>query len=75
MRVHDYEIKAADIGKPYVTIHGKVYLASNFIGCILPMDVGKLVYVTNGILQVENNEQFTARKNKACNAQRVLTAS
>ena len=40
---------------------GRVWMALDFIGRILPGDVGKRVYQVGGILQVENDEQRARR--------------
>jgi len=62
-----YELRAKDVGKPWLHAFGYVWPVSGFIGRILPQDVGKRVYwrgntkYNRGILQVENNEQRNAR--------------
>lgn len=56
-----YTLTVADIGKPYIRAFGKSWPVENFIGRILPGDVGKRVYQSDGILQVENDEQMAKR--------------
>ncbi len=64
-----YTITHGDIGKPAITAFGHAWTVTDWIGRILPGDVGKRVYrVSNDddlgqsyILQVENNEQRDAR--------------
>lgn len=57
-----YTISRFDIGRPTIRAFGKVWLTQNFIGRILPRDVGKKVYLRDDILQVENDEQFNRRR-------------
>lgn len=57
-----YTISRFDIGRPTIRAFGKVWLTQNFIGRILPRDVGKKVYLRGDILQVENDEQFNRRR-------------
>jgi hypothetical protein len=56
-----YTISRFDIGRPTIRAFGKVWLTQNFIGRILPRDVGKKVCLRGDILQVENDEQFNRR--------------
>ena len=49
-----YEIKESDIGQ-------FIDLAGDF-GCALPSDVGRLIYLRNGIIQMESVEQMNKRK-------------
>lgn len=63
-RVHGrpfYTLKDSDVGKSSLRIFGRYVATTNFIGRIMPMDVGKRVYDVGGILQVENEEQRGAR--------------
>ena len=41
---------------------GKAHRLSDVIGTVQRHDIGKLMFVTRGVLQVENEEQFTERK-------------
>ena len=43
-----YTIKDSDVGKPILRAFGQVWLTVNFIGQILPIDVGKRVYRVAG---------------------------
>lgn len=56
-----YELTAEDVGKPTIRAFGQVWMAVDFIGRILPGDVGKRVFMREGILQVENDAQRAAR--------------
>ena len=58
-----YTITQADVGKPFLRLFGRIRVTSDWIGCILPCDVGKRVFLTAGVdvLQVENNEQHDTR--------------
>jgi hypothetical protein len=56
-----YTIKREDIGKPSLGIFGRVWLTSGWIGVIQPRDVGKRVYLSGDVLQVENDEQMNQR--------------
>lgn len=56
-----YEIQPEDVGKRSIHAFGSSWSVVGFIGRILPTDVGKRVYVSNGILSVENDEQRAAR--------------
>ena len=55
------ELSKEHIGQPWLKAFGNIWLVSDFIGRILPQDVGKRVYLIGGILQVENDEQRTRR--------------
>ena len=55
------EITNADVGKKFFVAFKCVWPVSNFIGQILPQDVGKRVYRIGDILQVENDEQRNRR--------------
>lgn len=57
------EITIADIGKVMFPAFGRKWSTCNFIGRILPGDVGKRVYQVGDILQVENDEQRDERIN------------
>lgn len=56
-----YEITPSDVSRPTIRAFGKTWLVVNFIGRILPGDVGKRVYQFRDILQVENDEQRAER--------------
>lgn len=58
-----YTIKKSDVGRPWLKAFGRVWMVSDFLGRIMNQDVGKRIYKTSGdVLQVENKEQFIARK-------------
>ena len=66
-----YEIKKDDIGKRRIVLKCNccnkikndidIY---NFMGYILPCDIGKRIYKNGNIYQVENQEQLNKRINK-----------
>lgn len=56
-----HEITRADVGKAWLRLFGRVWPVADFIGRILPMDVGKRIYLCDDIVQVENDEQRDAR--------------
>ena len=55
-------IAQADVERPFFKAFGRSWPASDFIGRVLPGDVGKRVYLVGDILQVENEEQRTRRE-------------
>lgn len=57
-----YELKPSDVGKPFLTAFGETWNVTDFMGRIIPQDVGKRVYVRGSVLQVENNEQRDKRE-------------
>jgi len=61
-----YTVKQADVGRWIIRAFGRVWPVSGFIGRVLEQDVGKRVYQIGGVLQVENREQFEARKGLTC---------
>jgi hypothetical protein len=56
-----YTITKADIGRFSIRFHGQSWPVVNFIGRIMPQDVGKRVYEIRGILQVESQDQLNNR--------------
>jgi hypothetical protein len=57
-----YELKKTDVGKVLISAFGRKWLVSDFIGRVLPTDVGKRVYkAAADMLQVENNAQRARR--------------
>jgi hypothetical protein len=60
MRQH-IDLDQSHVGKPWIRAFGRTWLCSDFIGRVLPQDVGKRVYLVGDILQVENNEQRDKR--------------
>lgn len=56
-----YTMQRGDVDKPALRILGGTWLTCDWIGRILPSDVGKRVYLVGGILQVENDEQRAER--------------
>ena len=60
------EITQADVGKVLFPAFGRKWAVSEFIGRIMPQDVGKRVYkVAPDMVQVENNEQRARRTGSA----------
>jgi hypothetical protein len=55
------EIIAADVDTEHFRAFGKVWPVEEFIGRIMPCDVGKRVYKVGDIVQVENDQQMAAR--------------
>ena len=55
------EIEIADVGKKRFKAFGKSWRVEEFIGQILPQDVGKRVVLVGDIVQVENDQQRDAR--------------
>ena len=59
-----YTITRRDVGSHLIEAFGRKWLAQNFIGRIMPCDVGKRVYVVApNVLQVENDDQLRKRLN------------
>lgn len=56
-----YELQQSDVGRPFLKIFDRVWSVTDFMGRILPGDVGKRVYLVSGILQVENDAQRAKR--------------
>lgn len=56
-----YTLSREDIGIAHLAAFGRLWPVSDFMGRILSGDVGKRVYLRDGVLQVENDEQRTAR--------------
>lgn len=56
-----YTITSADVGQFAIQAFGRVWPVSDFLGRVLPQDVGKRVYLRDGVLQVENYAQRDAR--------------
>lgn len=57
-----YTLTTADVGRPWIKAFGRTWMASGFIGRILPGDVGKRVFLVGDVLQVENDGQRAARE-------------
>ena len=57
-----YALQLTDVNKPTIQCFGRTWLVANFLGRVLPRDVGKRVYRRGAILQVENDEQREARR-------------
>lgn len=85
---HVHTIEEADVGKASHKIAGRTWRVSDWIGSILPSDVGKRVYLvtfgdaaSDAFLQVENDEQRDRRevvpaslKDFVCGTRRVVPA-
>lgn len=56
-----YEVQPEDVGKRFLSIHGVTHMLSNSIGYIQEIDVGKLIYVKDYGLAIENDEQRDRR--------------
>lgn len=57
-----YEIQPQDVGKRSIHAFGSSWSVAGFIGRIFRGDVGKRVYLRDGVLSVENDEQLRARE-------------
>lgn len=58
-----YTIARSDVGQTLLRAFGRVWSVSDLMGMVLPIDVGKRVYLTDScVLQVENEEQFRVRR-------------
>lgn len=55
-------ITEKDVNKPFYRFGKLTFNVSSFIGRILPMDVGKRVYLVGDTLQVENDKQRKKRE-------------
>ena len=56
-----FTISQEHVGQTSVFVHPYRHLTSNWIGQILPSDVGKRVYVEADVLTVENDKQRDRR--------------
>lgn len=56
-----YTITEADLGQPFIRAFMRVWAVVNFLGRVLPSDVGKRVSLRDGVLQVESSAQRDAR--------------
>ena len=56
-----YELSIYDVGNATIHAFGKTIWAVDFIGRILPRDVGKRVFMVGDVPQVENDEQRERR--------------
>ena len=62
-----YTISPADVGRSTINAFGKIWRVADFIGTVIPGDVGKRVYLQNNaandykFLQAENDKQRDAR--------------
>lgn len=60
-RTYLFTIQPDHVGKCSVLARGKMYSMSSVMGRIIERDVGKQVFETNGVIQVENDEQRDRR--------------
>ena len=60
-----YTLQASDVRRPLLIAFGQAWPVVNFIGRVLPQDVGKRVYLVGDILQVENDDQRAKRLARA----------
>lgn len=56
-----YQLQPSDVERPFIRAFGRVWPTANFIGRVLPGDIGKRVYQVGDILQVENDKQRADR--------------
>lgn len=59
--VYAFTIGEEHVGAVRVKVGGRTFMTVNFMGRILPGDIGKRVYLNGDILQVENDGQRAAR--------------
>lgn len=55
-----YTIQHADVGKRHLQLFGRPRQL-DCLGEVLPMDIGKRIYLSGDVLQVENTQQFRRR--------------
>ena len=67
-----YEIESVDVGQASLYAFGKRWLVLDFMDEVQTQDVGKRVYCEDGLLQVENNEQFQRRTHEHENMLEVM---
>ena len=65
MRKYSHEIQPEDVGKDVLQLDNHPVRVCDFIGQILPRDVGKRIYRVGDIYQVENDKQKWARLGEA----------
>ena len=58
------EIKPEHVGQPIFKAFGKLWHCAHFIGQIFSEDVGKRVYLVNGRLRAETDQEMKVRLNK-----------
>ena len=56
-----YEIAKEDVNKAVIKAFGREWAVSDVLGRVLKQDIGKRVFLRDGVLQVENAEQLAAR--------------
>lgn len=57
-----HTIKQSDVGHSIINSdHGPKILLSGTLGYVQPHDVGKQLYLSNGIVQIENDSQLKSR--------------
>jgi hypothetical protein len=56
-----YTLVDRDVGKNWLLAFEQTWLVSDFMGRILPTDVGKRVYQQGDVLQIESNNQRSRR--------------
>ena len=59
-----YQIKTADIGQAFYRLPGCKNLLGQGFGVVAPCDVDKRLFDSDGVIQVENNEQRDRRQEK-----------
>ena len=56
-----FTIEKEHVGKVSITALNRIWAVADFAGRIFSRDVGKRVYLQNGVLCMENEEQYIAR--------------
>ena len=59
--MRQYTITTDDIGKRFIKIDGANYHLTSSIGYIQPQDVGRRLYIYNGIIKIESMAQYRKR--------------
>lgn len=66
-----YTLTEADVGMATIRCFGKIWLVADFLGRVLPQDVGKRVYSVMGIIQAENEYQEAERERSEHDSKRT----
>lgn len=56
-----YTLTEADVGKRFLRFGGKTHVLANSIGYVQKRDVGKRLYLRNGLIYMESDEQYQKR--------------
>jgi hypothetical protein len=56
-----YTVASSDVGRPVIHAFGRVMMVSGFLGRVLPGDVGKRIFLSGDVPQVESDRQRDER--------------